>query len=253
MTYQKVLLITEILQSASGRSPIFVGDFYAYLTDLITLLFILSCINLGKYTPTKQPEIWVLKKKKRKQKSRKFRFHIFHLFQDHHAFALCALMYCIAYQSSPVCIPECLRRAPVMSPEKDPLFHKSVPVCKGNKQYTIWPVVLSCSLMLFIVDYFKSVMTICIICQIHLAKSICPACFKNIKVFMSHECSWVSFSRKEKIKNRIIDMAHMDVTFIENSVWYILPLCWKRNYLFKWVCQSKIFNEQQMQWYVIAE
>lgn len=68
------LLTTGILQSADGRSPIFVGNFSAYLTDLITLLFILSCINLGKYTPTKQPEIWLVNNNKRKQKSSKFMF-----------------------------------------------------------------------------------------------------------------------------------------------------------------------------------
>lgn len=73
MTHQKVLLTTEMLQSADGRSRIFVGDFYAYLIDLITLLFILSCINLGKYTPKKQPEIWVLKNKK-ENRSSKFGF-----------------------------------------------------------------------------------------------------------------------------------------------------------------------------------
>lgn len=42
--------------------PIFVGDFYVYLIDLITLLVILSCNNLGKYTPTRQPEKLFLKK-----------------------------------------------------------------------------------------------------------------------------------------------------------------------------------------------
>lgn len=37
-------------------SPIFFGDFYVYLIDLIMLLVILSCNNLGKYRPRRQPE-----------------------------------------------------------------------------------------------------------------------------------------------------------------------------------------------------
>lgn len=83
--------------------------------------------------------------------------------------------------------------------------------------------------------WLQFLMNICFISQIHLAKSICPACFKNVM-----KCSWLSSSGRGKIKHRIITMALMDVTVIKYSVWYILPLCFKRNYLFKYVCHRKI-------------
>lgn len=60
--------------------------------------------------------------------------------KEHLACVLCALMFCIPYQSYPVCFPECLHRSAAMSREKDPLFHKAVPLWNGNKQYTVFEV-----------------------------------------------------------------------------------------------------------------
>lgn len=70
-------------------------------------------------------------------------------FKEYHACTLCTLMCYISYQSCPVFFPECLHRSPVMSHEKDPLFHKAVPVWNGNKQFNIWCAFLSCSLYFY--------------------------------------------------------------------------------------------------------